>query len=192
MIRDIFVANRDKKSHDSRQTRNVSFSLFGMALIIQISAWSAVCVIEATGTHSSALLLFWQQCFAAVLLSCCYGHRQQLQSSSHIVHKVQGITYLYKKSFVRVQSFTLRIIIRYHTHVHYVNQMRHQALPVVVSNRCSCSGAFIYIYFIYIPVYIHFWSWVLFFFCAEEDFFTLSDTTKTYQIQHIIHIIPFV
>ena len=87
-----------------------------------------------------------QQCFAAVLLSCCYGHRQQLQSSSHIVHKVQGITYLYKKSFVRVQSFTLRIIIRYHTHVHYVNQMRHQALPVVVSNRCSCSGAFIYIY----------------------------------------------
>ena len=58
MIRDIFVANRDKKSHDSRQTRNVSFSLFGMALIIQISAWSAVCVIEATGTHSSALLLF--------------------------------------------------------------------------------------------------------------------------------------
>ena len=80
------------------------------------------------------------------------------------MHKVQGITYLYKKSFVRVQSFTLRIIIRYHTHVHYVNQMRHQALPVVVSNRCSCSGAFIYIYISYIYQYIYIFGRGFFFF----------------------------
>ena len=63
-------------------------------LLLLLSTWSAVCVIDATGT--------------AMLCCPAARHRQQQQqqqqSSSHIMHQVPGITYWCKKSFVRVQS----------------------------------------------------------------------------------------
>ena len=93
-----------------------------------------------------------QQCFAAFELSYCYGHRQQQQSSNHIMHKVPDITFWCKKSFVRVQSFTLRFIHQV-SHTRTLNQMRHQALPGGVFQPLLLIGS--------IQIDIHLWSGVL-------------------------------
>ena len=142
-----------------------------------------------------------QQCFAAVLTAvlCCCSAVLLLWTPAAAAKQqpycAQGTRYhVLVQKIVRTSTI---IYITYYNQVSHARTLRKSnAAPGITSRGFKPVFLFgcihIYIYFIYIPVYIHFWSWVLFFFCAEEDFFTLSDTTKTYQIQHIIHIIPFV
>ena len=126
-----------------------------------------------------------QQRCAAAVLSCCYKHRQQQQSSSHIMQQVPCTRYQvslsgwWKKSFARVPSF-----FRYCTPgITYMYKKSKTAPGTRYYQR-----AFKPLFLIEsIQIYIILVGSTLF--CAEA-FFTLSATTKTFQVQHILRIIP--
>ena len=106
-------------------------------------------------------------------------------SYAFMMHQVPGTRclILVQKSFVRVHHYVL--CTRYHIQVQKIKHGTRYELDIT---RRAFKPLFLigsiqlytrYIFLVGSPL-----------FCAEEAFFTLSATTKTYQVQYIIHVIP--